>query len=58
MVNNSFHAVSGGVPEEPVVDRNTGHLFEKRLVHKYVQARAQSARIDETETFDFIFCDS
>ena len=30
-------AVSGGVPEEPVVDKNTGHLYEKRLVHKYVQ---------------------
>ena len=29
--------MSGTVPEEPVVDRNTGHLFEKRLVHKYVQ---------------------
>ena len=25
------------MPEEPVVDKNTGHLYEKRLVHKYVQ---------------------
>lgn len=30
-------AVSGSVPEEPVVDRKTGHLYEKRLVLKYVQ---------------------
>ena len=32
-------AVSGSVPEEPVVDRNTGHLFEKRLVQKYIQVQ-------------------
>ena len=30
-------AVSGTVPEEPVVNRNNGQLFEKRLVEKAVK---------------------
>ena len=30
-------AVSGSVPEEPVVNRNNGQLFEKRLVEKHVK---------------------
>lgn len=30
-------AVSGTVPEEPVINRNSGLLFEKRLVEKHVQ---------------------
>jgi len=29
--------VSGEVPLEPVVSRKTGHLFERRLVEKYLQ---------------------
>lgn len=32
-------AVSGTVPEEPVVNRNNGQLFEKRLVEKHVKVR-------------------
>ncbi|KAI8476157.1 MAG: spliceosome component, nuclear pre-mRNA splicing factor [Monoraphidium minutum] len=31
-----FCAISGNVPEEPVVSKKTGHLFERRLVEKYV----------------------
>lgn len=30
-------AVSGAVPEEPVVSKVSGHLFEKRLVIKIIQ---------------------
>lgn len=29
--------VSGVVPEEPVVSKKSGHLFEKRLVLKYIK---------------------
>ena len=32
-------AVSGTVPEEPVINRSSGLLFEKRLVEKHVQVR-------------------
>lgn len=32
-----FCAISGNVPEEPVVSKKTGHVFEKRLIEKYVQ---------------------
>lgn len=28
--------VSGEVPQEPVVSRTHGHLFEKRLIEKYI----------------------
>ena len=33
------NAVSGTVPEEPVINKNSGLLFEKRLVEKHVQVR-------------------
>lgn len=29
--------VSGVIPEEPVISRKSGHLFEKRLVSKYIE---------------------
>ncbi len=32
-----FCAISGNVPEEPVVSKASGHVFEKRLIEKYVQ---------------------
>lgn len=32
-----FCAISGTVPEEPVVSKKTGHVFERRLIEKYVQ---------------------
>ncbi|CAG9462209.1 unnamed protein product [Pedinophyceae sp. YPF-701] len=31
-----FCAVSGSVPEDPVVSKKTGHLFERRLVVKHI----------------------
>lgn len=30
-------AVSGTAPEEPVVSRTSGHLFEKRLIEKHIK---------------------
>jgi hypothetical protein len=36
---NGAHAVSGTVPEEPVINRSNGQLFEKRLIEKHVQVR-------------------
>lgn len=32
-----FCAISGNVPEQPVVSVKTGHLYEKRLAEKYVK---------------------
>eukprot|EP00640_Fibrocapsa_japonica_P007522 CAMPEP_0113944350 /NCGR_PEP_ID=MMETSP1339-20121228/33657_1 /TAXON_ID=94617 /ORGANISM="Fibrocapsa japonica" /LENGTH=148 /DNA_ID=CAMNT_0000949527 /DNA_START=80 /DNA_END=522 /DNA_ORIENTATION=+ /assembly_acc=CAM_ASM_000762 len=34
-------AISGEVPEEPVVSKKTGHLFEKRLISKYLEAESK-----------------
>ena len=36
--NCCFGAVSGTVPEEPVVNKSTGSVYEKRLIEKYIQA--------------------
>ncbi|KAK9838127.1 hypothetical protein WJX81_002866 [Elliptochloris bilobata] len=32
-----FCSISGSVPEEPVINKNSGLLFEKRLIEKHVQ---------------------
>lgn len=31
------YVVSGEVPQEPVVSRLSGHLYERRLIHKHLQ---------------------
>eukprot|EP00735_Rhodelphis_limneticus_P001471 TRINITY_DN12095_c0_g1::TRINITY_DN12095_c0_g1_i1::g.9675::m.9675 TRINITY_DN12095_c0_g1::TRINITY_DN12095_c0_g1_i1::g.9675 ORF type:complete len:520 (+),score=156.66,sp/Q9AV81/PRP19_ORYSJ/46.24/9e-150,WD40/PF00400.27/1.3e+04,WD40/PF00400.27/2.5e+02,WD40/PF00400.27/0.00052,WD40/PF00400.27/1.3,WD40/PF00400.27/1.1e-05,WD40/PF00400.27/8.2e-08,WD40/PF00400.27/81,WD40/PF00400.27/8.5e-09,Prp19/PF08606.6/3.5e-33,zf-Nse/PF11789.3/5.1e-08,eIF2A/PF08662.6/5e+02,eIF2A/PF08662.6/0.12,eIF2A/PF08662.6/23,Cep57_C len=33
-----YCSISGQTPEEPVISRKTGHLFEKRLIEKYIDA--------------------
>ncbi|KAK9804685.1 hypothetical protein WJX72_000013 [[Myrmecia] bisecta] len=32
-----FCSISGNVPEDPVINKSTGQLYERRLVEKYVQ---------------------
>lgn len=34
-----FCSMSGEAPAEPVVSRKTGHVFEKRLITKFIQVR-------------------
>jgi pre-mRNA-processing factor 19 len=41
-----FCAISGNVPEEPVVSKKSGHVFEKRLIDKYV---AETGRCPVTQ---------
>ncbi len=33
-----YCAISGEIPQQPVVSRKTGHLFERRLIEKALQA--------------------
>jgi pre-mRNA-processing factor 19 len=33
-----FCAISGEVPQDPVISIKTGHLYEKRLIEKYLKA--------------------
>ncbi|KAK4461564.1 WD40-repeat-containing domain protein [Cladorrhinum samala] len=40
-------ALSGEVPEEPVVSRKTGTVFEKRLILKYIQENGKEPGTDE-----------
>ncbi|CCC11400.1 hypothetical protein SMACR_02058 [Sordaria macrospora] len=40
-------ALSGEVPEEPVVSRKTGAVFEKRLIEKYIQENHKEPGTDE-----------
>ena len=35
-------AVSGEVPEDPVVSKKSGLLFERRLIERYIQVRFHS----------------
>ena len=37
----SYFVVSGEVPEDPVVSKNTGHVFEKRLIEKLLAAEGK-----------------
>jgi hypothetical protein len=42
-----FCAISGNVPEEPVVSKKSGHVFERRLIDKYV---AETGRCPVTQS--------
>jgi pre-mRNA-processing factor 19 len=46
------HAVSGQVPEQPVVSKNSGHLFEKRLIEKYIATEGKCPVTKEELTVD------
>lgn len=32
-----FCSISGTVPEDPVISKKSGHLFERRLIEKYIR---------------------
>lgn len=36
-----FCAISGQTPEEPVISTKSGHLFEKRLITKYIETEGK-----------------
>lgn len=38
VARNMFCAISGEIPDEPVVSRKSGHLFEKRVIEKALTA--------------------
>lgn len=44
--------ISNEPPEEPVISRSSGHLFEKRLVEKYIQQNGTHPVTQETITTD------
>ncbi|KAK3313579.1 hypothetical protein B0H66DRAFT_503168 [Apodospora peruviana] len=41
------HVLSGEVPEEPVVSRKTGTVFEKRLILKYIEENGKEPGTDD-----------
>ncbi|KAK8801928.1 hypothetical protein WA158_006323 [Blastocystis sp. Blastoise] len=47
-----FCAISGQVPEEPVVNKKTGHLYEKRLIYKYIESEGKDPITGEELTKD------
>ncbi|KAK3296465.1 uncharacterized protein B0H64DRAFT_417857 [Chaetomium fimeti] len=42
-----MNGISGEVPEEPVVSRKTGTVFEKRLILKYIEENGKEPGTDE-----------
>lgn len=47
-----FCSISGNVPEEPVISSKSGHLFEKRLIEKYVRETGKCPITSEPLTLD------
>ena len=45
-------AVSGATPEEPVVSKNSGLLFEKSLIEKYIDEHKQCPITKEPLTLE------
>ncbi|KAK4120277.1 hypothetical protein N657DRAFT_580202 [Parathielavia appendiculata] len=47
MTSLTLDAVSGEVPEEPVVSKKTGTVFEKRLILKYIEENGKEPGTDQ-----------
>ena len=47
-----FCSISGTVPEQPVVSAKSGHLFEKRLVEKFVRETGKCPITNEALTLE------
>lgn len=47
-----FCSISGQVPKEPVVSLKSGHLFEKRLIEKFIEADGKCPLTHQTLTFN------
>lgn len=47
-----FCAISGQVPEEPVINSKTGHLFERKLVEKFVKETGKCPVTNESMSLD------
>ena len=45
-------SISGEVPEEPVISSKSGHLFERRLVEKYIAAEGKCPATGEELSVD------
>eukprot|EP00612_Vaucheria_litorea_P003981 CAMPEP_0171462740 /NCGR_PEP_ID=MMETSP0945-20130129/6651_1 /TAXON_ID=109269 /ORGANISM="Vaucheria litorea, Strain CCMP2940" /LENGTH=502 /DNA_ID=CAMNT_0011989315 /DNA_START=65 /DNA_END=1573 /DNA_ORIENTATION=+ len=53
-----YCSISGEIPEEPVVSKKTGHIYEKRLILKYINAEGKcpvsGEPLDETDIVDIV----
>eukprot|EP00884_Botryococcus_braunii_P021924 jgi/Botrbrau1/8415/Bobra.0237s0035.1 len=49
-----FCSISGTIPEEPVINRNNGQLYEKRLVEKFVKDNGKDPVTGETLSLEDI----
>ncbi|KAJ3332616.1 hypothetical protein HDU76_013658 [Blyttiomyces sp. JEL0837] len=47
-----FCAISGEVPQEPVISKKTGHVYEKRLILKYIAESGKEPATGDTLTED------
>ncbi|KAF3328107.1 pre-mRNA-processing factor 19-like protein [Carex littledalei] len=47
-------AISGEVPEDPVVSKKSGHLFERRLIERYIQDHGRCPVTKEELSMDDI----
>lgn len=47
-------AVSGEVPEQPVVSTKSGHVFEKRLIERYVSVWFWLSRVYVLRSVSFV----
>lgn len=48
----AFSVVSGEPPQEPVFSPKSGHVFERRLIEKYLDDHRKCPITDEPLSFD------